>query len=215
MKKPSHRSNRATTSNTACTHEALSAHVNKWKRFRGRMRWCCPARRTTKVNSIACNCCGLQLLLCSPSLHPAAPSHCARHAARAHQRAKQTKMCTHLHMRLFTPCIAHRKKNHTPLLPVQGRHGKAHNLHHAAHVTLQLPLAATTVWAKGEGAQQAHKAKQLPRTGSRHSWRAAGATGAGCAGLRCKPQALRAIGRSVWVQMTMVRWGQARRRLCE
>ena len=134
MKKPSHRSNRATTSNTACTHEALSAHVNKWKRFRGRMRWCYPARRTTKVNSIACNCCGLQLLLCSPSLHPTAPSHCARHAARAHQRDEQTKICTHWHMRLFTPCIAHRKKKHTPLLPVQGRHGKAHNMHHAAHV---------------------------------------------------------------------------------
>jgi hypothetical protein len=57
MKKAAHRSNRATTSNTVCTHEALSAHVNKWKWFRGRMRWRCPARRTPKVNRIACNCC--------------------------------------------------------------------------------------------------------------------------------------------------------------
>jgi len=181
MKKAAHRSNRATTSNTACTHEALSAHVNKWKRFRGRMRWCCPARRTTKVNSIACNCCGLQLLLCSPSLHPAAPSHCARHAARAHQRAEQPKICTHWHLRLFTPCIAHRKKKpHAAVTRTTSRSTRSAP-RGACHIPT--PTGGYNCVCKGEGAQQAHKAKQLPPTGSRQSWRAAGATGAGCAGL--------------------------------
>ncbi len=209
-----YRSNRATTSNTACTHEALSAHVNKWKWFRGRMRWCCPARRTTQVNSIACNCCGLQLLLCSPSLHPAAPSHspatlpahtsalnnpkyaptgtCASsHRGSPTAKKKTTRRCYTDDIAKHTICTT-RRMSHTNShwrlqLCVQRRRSAAGTQSKAVTANRQPPELACCRCHRG-----------------RLRWAA-----------QAKPQALRAIDRSVWAQMMMGRWGQARRRLCE